>query len=232
MMAYLTDNYGLRVAHGLLRSARSFEDASARAKDDADVVRARNLGLAAAELYRIAGDLLPDSKVNQRMALNLKGLELQAVIRQLQTPQEAAQAAESRRSGDAAVKAMHRRREAQVRGELKLIGLTESQIKTALTRLIASPRFLRVQVQDAAGGSFFGMETVNPAVAVPNIGKTGWCEPNAFCPELGRTNPRITLDDGTVIWGYQCWWAEIDYDYGSETSQKSGQMSRSEGSAL
>lgn len=24
--------------------------------------------------------------------------------------------------------------------------------------------------------------------------------------EMGRSNPRIDLDDGTTIWGCQCWW--------------------------
>jgi hypothetical protein len=25
----------------------------------------------------------------------------------------------------------------------------------------------------------------------------------------GFPNPRIRLDDGTVIWGFQCWWGDI-----------------------
>ena len=218
-MAYLTDDFGLRAAHGLLRQARSFEDASTNAQANDDMVRARGLGLAAGELYRVAADLLPDSKAAQRMALNLKGLEVHAIASHLQSPEEKIRALESRHSGDVAVEAMHRRREAQVRGELKLIGLSEPQIETALSRLNAAPRFLRVRVEDADGGSFFGLATANPDVAVPNIGKTGWCEPNAFCPELGRTNPRIVLDDGMVIWGYQCWWGEIEYDYSPKTSE-------------
>jgi hypothetical protein len=215
-MSYLTDDFGLRAARNLLRSAHSFEDAAFRTKVDGDVPQARRLGLAAAELYRIAADLLPESKRAQAMAINLKGLELHAMAGHWQTTQEATRAVEIRRSGDEAVESMHRRREAQVRGELRLIGLSENQIETALARLLASPRFLRVRIHDAAGGTFFGAETINPDAAVPNIGKTGWCEPNAFCPALGRSNPRIVLDDGTVIWGYQCWWGEIDYDYDAE----------------
>ncbi len=23
-----------------------------------------------------------------------------------------------------------------------------------------------------------------------------------------KTNPRIRLDDGTIVWGYQCWWGD------------------------
>lgn len=25
---------------------------------------------------------------------------------------------------------------------------------------------------------------------------------------LGVPNPKIELDDGTVVWGFQCWWGE------------------------
>ena len=27
----------------------------------------------------------------------------------------------------------------------------------------------------------------------------------------GRTNPKIILDSGEVVWGYQCWWAPEAY---------------------
>lgn len=26
--------------------------------------------------------------------------------------------------------------------------------------------------------------------------------------ELGFSNPKIELDNGKVIWGYQCWWGD------------------------
>lgn len=26
----------------------------------------------------------------------------------------------------------------------------------------------------------------------------------------GMPNPRITLDDGSVVWGFQCWWGPED----------------------
>lgn len=29
-------------------------------------------------------------------------------------------------------------------------------------------------------------------------------------PELGFPNPRITLDDGRVVWGCECWWSAED----------------------
>jgi hypothetical protein len=191
-----------------LRLARDFE----RAAHDVpgDITRTRHLERVAAQFYQLAAGLLPDAKSKRRAGLELKSMNLESAARSRQTEAERAAGIRSRAAGDAAVEAMHRRRERQVRAELSDIGLSETQIETALARLIATPRFLRVQVQDAAGGSFFGLPTANPEEAVPNLGKTGWCEPKAFCPELGCTNPRIVLDDGTVIWGYQCWWAEIE----------------------
>jgi hypothetical protein len=70
---------------------------------------------------------------------------------------------------------------------------------------------VRVQIIQAGGSPLPvpGVVAADPATAVPNFGKYGWCEMNAFCPALGEENPKITLDDGTVIWGYQCWWQPI-----------------------
>ncbi len=42
-----------------------------------------------------------------------------------------------------------------------------------------------------------------------NVRFLGWgvYDGDLPCPELdGRNNPRMTLDDGTVVWGCQCWW--------------------------
>lgn len=30
-------------------------------------------------------------------------------------------------------------------------------------------------------------------------------------PDLGFPNPRITLDNGTQVWGYECWWGPEDH---------------------
>ena len=29
-----------------------------------------------------------------------------------------------------------------------------------------------------------------------------------FLHEANITNPKIKLDDGRVVWGYQCWWGD------------------------
>ena len=34
--------------------------------------------------------------------------------------------------------------------------------------------------------------------------------PDGFLNEAGATNPKITLDNGDVVWGYQCWWGPED----------------------
>jgi hypothetical protein len=37
---------------------------------------------------------------------------------------------------------------------------------------------------------------------------TGGKQPEAFA--MPMTNPRIKLDDGSVIWGAECWWEPMD----------------------
>ena len=29
---------------------------------------------------------------------------------------------------------------------------------------------------------------------------------DGFLKQNGITNPRFTLDDGSIMWGYKCWW--------------------------
>lgn len=36
--------------------------------------------------------------------------------------------------------------------------------------------------------------------------KIVWEEINPGKPFVRPTNPRMKLDDGTTVWGYQCWW--------------------------
>ena len=43
-----------------------------------------------------------------------------------------------------------------------------------------------------------------PIVSRPHIGKEGLAE------KMGDGNVRITLDDGTIIWGYECWWEPLE----------------------
>lgn len=34
--------------------------------------------------------------------------------------------------------------------------------------------------------------------------------PDEFLHDLGIKNPKIVLDSGGVVWGYQCWWGDED----------------------
>ena len=31
--------------------------------------------------------------------------------------------------------------------------------------------------------------------------------PRGFFHKAGVSNPKIQLDNGNIVWGYQCWWA-------------------------
>lgn len=78
-----------------------------------------------------------------------------------------------------------------------------------LDELIARP--IRVVVCDPPPQGDDSMaEPVQPPEAEPHVGKRGWMtfEP---CPDMGGLrNPKLVLDDGTVLWGYQCWWDRAD----------------------
>ncbi len=32
--------------------------------------------------------------------------------------------------------------------------------------------------------------------------------PDGFLHDIGTKNPKIVLDSGDVVWGYQCWWGD------------------------
>lgn len=59
---------------------------------------------------------------------------------------------------------------------------------------------VRCRIVNPTGEVFaFGLVKQAPPESMPHIGKEGLAE------EVGE-NIRITLDDGTIIWGYECWW--------------------------
>lgn len=69
---------------------------------------------------------------------------------------------------------------------------------------------VRVRIVEAAGTALpGGLMAADPPAAQPHFEKLGWCI-DAPCEALGgRGNPKITLDDGSVLWGYQCWWEPV-----------------------
>lgn len=70
---------------------------------------------------------------------------------------------------------------------------------------------IRVAITPAAGTVLpGGFIAVDPAKAQEHMHEVGWCEYDAPCPLLGGApNPKITLDNGDVIWGYECWWSPV-----------------------
>lgn len=73
---------------------------------------------------------------------------------------------------------------------------------------------IRVEVVSAAGmvlGEANGevLVAADPPEAQQQRGQLGWMERKP-CPALGdRLNPCIELDNGDIIWGYQCWWVPV-----------------------
>ncbi len=63
----------------------------------------------------------------------------------------------------------------------------------------------RCKIVDVTGEELCpGIEKRTPEESQAHIGKEGLAE------EVGDT-VRITLDDGTVLWGYECWWESLSY---------------------
>ncbi len=59
----------------------------------------------------------------------------------------------------------------------------------------------RCIIVDVDGDEIFpGIIAKTPKISKPHIGKHGLAE------EDDNLNVKITLDDGTVIMGYECWW--------------------------
>ena len=71
--------------------------------------------------------------------------------------------------------------------------------------LIASEYPTRCRIVDATGQEVLpGVMGQTPDESKPHIGKEGLAELTA-----DRLNVRITLDDGTILMGYDCWWVPI-----------------------
>ncbi len=65
---------------------------------------------------------------------------------------------------------------------------------------------IRCKIIDVVGEEVFpGVEGRTPDESKPHIGKMGLAEETG---ETGET-VRITLDDGTIIYGSECWWEPI-----------------------
>ena len=63
-------------------------------------------------------------------------------------------------------------------------------------------RIIDVTGQEVLPGLIPGLMGRTPDESKPHIGKVGLAE-------LIGDDVRITLDDGPVIWGYECWWESL-----------------------
>lgn len=78
---------------------------------------------------------------------------------------------------------------------------------------------VRVRVVSVAGTEVFpGIIGADPDAAKPHFEELGWCDEDGHPDPLepNYTNPKITLDDGTIIWGYECWWKPILTELGEK----------------
>lgn len=65
----------------------------------------------------------------------------------------------------------------------------------------------RVKIVRAAGMEVVpGTIAADPPKAQPHADELGWMTMEPAEALGGRPNPKITLDNGTVLWGYECWW--------------------------
>ena len=70
-----------------------------------------------------------------------------------------------------------------------------------MTEIIEYPT--RCKIIDVTGIEVFpGLVGNTPEVSKPHVGKNGLAE-------RVKKGVRITLDDGSILWGYECWWKPI-----------------------
>jgi hypothetical protein len=63
---------------------------------------------------------------------------------------------------------------------------------------------IRCEIVDVEGQDLgHGMVARTPEISRPHIGKLGYAH-------RVEDTYRIELDDGTVLWGYQCWWNRVE----------------------
>lgn len=62
----------------------------------------------------------------------------------------------------------------------------------------------RCRIIDADGENWHGIEMATPDVSKPHLGKEGLAELIE-----GGDRVKITLEDGTVLYGEDCWWVSL-----------------------
>lgn len=70
----------------------------------------------------------------------------------------------------------------------------------------------RCEIIDVEGQEVFpGIVGKTPGVSKPHIGKQGLAERIVIDTNLGKfdNGVQITLDDGNIIYGHECWWIPL-----------------------
>ena len=71
----------------------------------------------------------------------------------------------------------------------------------------------RCRILDVTGQTLTGTDIgiASPPVSMPHVGKEGLAEKvtGVFDDAPDYPAVRITLDDGAVLWGFECWWEPL-----------------------
>jgi hypothetical protein len=74
---------------------------------------------------------------------------------------------------------------------------------------------IRCRIIDAEGDkkSFPGFTLHTPEISRPHIGKLGYAEKvkEELDDKCSVDTIKITLDDGTILYGYECWWEPVQF---------------------
>jgi hypothetical protein len=72
---------------------------------------------------------------------------------------------------------------------------------------------VRCRIIDVTGEKSYGIPIKTPDISKPHIGKEGIAKKIFYEPEADDIFDwyiQITLDDGTIIYGHECWWEPIE----------------------
>jgi len=71
---------------------------------------------------------------------------------------------------------------------------------------------VRCKIIDVTGYTYYDIPMKTPDGSKPHIGKTGIARKITYEPQVDDMFDwyiEITLDDGTIIYGHECWWEPI-----------------------
>lgn len=79
-----------------------------------------------------------------------------------------------------------------------------AKVERITGRVMERPIGTRVMIVEDPG-SIGGLETATPEVSKPKLGRMGTITEYVH----NGLSPKIELDDGSVLYGYECWWKEV-----------------------